>query len=128
MTEIITEKKLSPAQLKAIETLLTCGSVSEAASAANVTTNTIYRWMKDDAFLTALRAAEGVAIAGLSRALAGLGESATSVLRAALGEDQKMNTRLRAVEIVIGNLLRLRELVDLEERVATLEANNAKQP
>lgn len=127
MTENVTEKKLSPAQFKAIEMLLTCGSVSEAATAANVTTNTIYRWMKDDTFLTALRAAEGVAIAGLSRALAGLGESAAGVLKAALGEGEKMNTRLRAVEIVIGNLLRLRELVDLEERVAELEANNAKQ-
>lgn len=122
MSEIGTQKTLAPAQRKAIEALLTCGNVASAALAADVGRTTIYRWMKDDLFVAELRSAEQEAVAGLARALAGLGEGATDALRAAMKEDQKITVRLRASEIVIGNLLKLRELVELEERIRALEA------
>lgn len=125
MSENVTEKNLTPGQLKAIDALLTTGSPSEAATAAGVNRRTLYRWQKEPAFVAALREAEQDAVTGLSRALSGLGDSAAQALRDALSSHQKITVRLRASEIVIGNLLRIRELVDLEERIAALERDRA---
>jgi hypothetical protein len=124
MSENPTEKKvITPNQRKAIECLLTTGNTTAAAESAGVNRSTIYRWMSDDGFLDSLHEAEREAVAALSRALSGLGDMASSALRDALQPHQKIATRLRASEIVIGNLLRLRELVDIEARLTTLERN-----
>lgn len=124
MKDIATEKSLTPSQRKAIESLLTAGNVTAAAQTAGVNRGTIYRWMDDSFFVTALREAESEAVAGLSRSLAGLGESAAAALRDALDASQKVTIRLRASEIVIANLLRIRELVDIESRLQALEGAN----
>lgn len=117
-------KNLSPKQLKTIETLLTQGSVDAAATAAGVSRNSIYKWFKDETFVSELRQAEAEALTSLSRSLVGLGDKATEALRAAL-DDIKPSVRLRAAEIVLNNLLRLRELVDIEARLAALEESYA---
>ncbi|MCB9150196.1 MAG: hypothetical protein H6641_15680 [Caldilineaceae bacterium] len=128
MTDKSTEKKLSAAQRKSIETLMTTGNTAAAADAAGVNRSTVYKWQKEPHFIEAMRHAEADAVAGLSRTLAGLGELAAASLRDALASDQKISTRLRASEIVISNLLRLRELVDLESRLTALEEiTNAHQ-
>ena len=119
-------KKISPTQRKVIELLLTSSTVGEAAEAARVSRGSVYRWMKDDTFISELRTAEAEAVQGLSRALVGLGEKATKALADALDSD-KIAIRLRASEIVINNLLRLRELVDVEHRLAELEKLYAEQ-
>ncbi len=122
MTDNVTkEKGITSIKRKAVETLLTSGSITEAAEAAGVTRNTFYRWMADDMFLGALREAEAEAVVGLSRALAGLGDKAARALHDALEPHQKITVRLRAAEIVTANLLKLRELVALEARIAELE-------
>lgn len=126
MTEILTEKKLTPQQRKAIETLFTTGSVTAAALASGVTRTTLYKWKNDTAFTEAMQEAEAEAVAGLARSLAGLGESAAAALFDALQPGEKMSTRLRAAEIVTDRLLKLRELVTLEERIAALEAGNGQ--
>jgi hypothetical protein len=118
-----TGKTITPAQRVAIQTLLTTGSTLDAAAAAGVSRATLYRWQIDPVFILALREAESAATEGLARSLAGLGEAAAAALRDALSATQTISVRLRASEIVIGNLLKLRELVLLEERIATLESN-----
>jgi hypothetical protein len=80
---------LTPAQLKAVEALLTTSSLAEAA--------------------------------------AGLGDSAAGALRDALNDGEKIMVRIRAAEVVIGNLLKLREWVELEQRIAELEAHIVKR-
>lgn len=118
----MTEKKLlTPAQYKAIEALLTTGNVTQAADVAGVARNTLYRWMSETPFTVALRDAEGEAVAGLARRLAGMGNSAASVFFDAMQPNQKISVRLRAAEIVSDRLLKLRELVDFETRLAELE-------
>lgn len=124
MSENATQKKLTAPQHKAIEALLTAGNVTKAAEAANVTRKTLYRWLKDATFVAALTEAEAEALARLQRALLALGVSAIVALNDALQPHQKITTRLRASETVITNLLRLRELVDIERRLAALEGKN----
>jgi len=121
MTEDTTIKKITPAQQKCIEALLTSGSVTAAAEAANVNRGTIYRWKSDPVFMAALKEAEAEAVQGLSRALAGLGDMAAQALRDALAPSNKISVRLRAAEIVTDRLLKIRELVELEARIAALE-------
>jgi transposase-like protein len=117
----MTQKNLTAAQRKAIEALLTSGNITAAAAAAGVSRNALYKWQRDDTFIVALRDAESEAVAGLSRALAGLGDGAAAALRDALDNSQKITVRLRAAEIVATSLLRLRELVNLEQRLLELE-------
>ena len=122
MIDIATKKKLTPAQRKAIETLLTSGDTTQAALAAGVNRSTLYTWRALPHFQAALRDAEAEAVASLSRSLAGLSEAAAAALRDALAPSNKITVRLRAAEIVTDRLLKIRELVEIEARLAALEA------
>jgi hypothetical protein len=95
--------------------------VVQVCALAGVNRATLYKWQANEAFAAALREAEAEAVAALSRALAGLGDAAAAALRDALGPGQKITVRLRAAEIVTDRLLKIRELVSLEERLAALE-------
>jgi transposase-like protein len=124
MTEIATGKFITPAQRLAIEALLLSGDVTTAAAAGGVNRSTLYKWRELPHFQQALQAAEQEAIASLSRRLAGLSDAAAKALVDGLAPTEKITTRLRACEVVIGNLLRLRELVNLEARIEALEHRN----
>jgi len=128
MVENDTEKKLTPAQWRAVEALLVSGSVSVAATASGHSRKTIYRWLREPAFASALGQAEREALAQLSRDLAGMAGLAANVIRETLSSATATTaTRLRAAEMLIGNLVKLRELGDMESRLAALEeAHHAK--
>lgn len=112
---------LTARQRAAIEQLLLTGDVSAAATAAHVSRETLYRWMKKDAFTAALHDAEADKLDALQRALVSLGERAAQVLRGAMDGDAPVNAQVRAADIALGHLLKVRELVTLEERVRKLE-------
>jgi phage terminase small subunit len=114
---------LTPRQRRTIESLLTCADVTEAARQAKVSRDTVYRWLKQDAFRSALDQAVQESMAALSRNLVALGDKARKALADALDGDSptQAGTRVRAADIVLSRLLQLRELVSLEERVSRLE-------
>ena len=117
-----TPGELSPKQRKAVEALLTTGEVSAAAQAAGVSKDTLYRWLKQPAFLALVREAEARALDDLSRLLVRLGRTATATLARAMTEaGTPPATRVRAADAALGRLLQLRELATLEARVAELE-------
>lgn len=130
MSENSPDKKLSPRQIKAIEGLLTFRDMTAAADHAGVNPSTIYRWLREDeAFTQALKQAESVAISTLGRELITLGSKASKAVEAVL--DDKESTaaqKLRAAEIILNNILKLRELADFEERLSRVEEkiNNAQ--
>jgi hypothetical protein len=113
---------LSPKQRKAVEALLATGEVCAAARAARVSRDTLYRWLKQPAFLEAVREAEAAALDELSRSLVGLGRTAVETLAAAMtAKAAPWATRVRAADASLARLLQLRELATLEARVAELE-------
>ena len=122
MSEKVTPK-ITPKQRKAIESLMTNANVLDAAKAAGVSRQTIYRWMNTDlAFQQALCKAETEALTGLSRSLVTLGVKATQTLEQTLSDQgSSAGARVRAADIILGRLLQLRELVSLEERISRLE-------
>jgi hypothetical protein len=113
---------LSPKQRKALEGLLQTGEVAHSASVAGVTRDTIYRWMKQPAFASAVREAEADAIDEVSRVLIRLSRSAVGTLAQAMAErDAPIGPRIRAADITLNRLLQVRELAVLEDRLTALE-------
>jgi len=111
---------LTPVQRRAIRALLTTRTAAEAATTAGVSERTLYRWLQDANFRAALLAAEGELIDGATRRLLQLQDGAIDVLDGLLVA-QGDNVRLRAAQVVLDHLLRLRELRDIETRLQNLE-------
>jgi len=113
---------LSPKKQRAIEVLTTSGNVTEAARAANVSRKTLYRWLREPAFMEALEAVTQESLATLSRSLVRLGNLAAATLaRAMVDNTAATGAKVRAADIVLARLLQLRELVSIESRLARLE-------
>lgn len=120
-------QNLQPPQLRALTVLLETGDKSKAAKAAKVSRTTLYRWLHTDpAFGAALEDATRQALREFSQTLVRLAAKAAAALDDALGAEQEIGTRLRAADIVTGRLLAVRELIDLEERIAALETAHAQ--
>ena len=122
MSENRTHSVLSSRQRKAVEALLSTGEAAAAAREAGIARDTLYRWLKEPAFLTAVRQAEAAALDELSRLLVRLGRTAAATLAKAMSDPAvPWSTRVRAADASLGRLLQLRELATLEARVTELE-------
>ena len=119
---------LSTKQTKAIDCLLSAPNVTAACECANVPRRTIYNWLADDTFKTALDSAQRALISTAARRLAhGLERAVTTALNLAeASEDEAI--RLRAALAIPTMLRDLREHGDILERIAVLElaVNNGK--
>jgi hypothetical protein len=114
---------LKPSQQRAIAALLSTRNVAEAAEKAQVGERTLYRWMGEAPFKLALLEAEAGAIDAATRRLIGLQDSAIGVLEEVLNNPECFVwARLTAARSVLDYLLKLRELRNVEERLAALEA------
>ncbi len=92
--------ELSPKQRRAVEALLSTGEVAAAAREAGVNRVTLYRWLKQPAFLAAVRAAEAAALDELSRLLVRLGRTAAATLAKAMSDPAApYPTRARAAAL-----------------------------
>lgn len=119
MTE---NKSLTTKQRRLIAALLSESKNLDAAKKAGVSEATIYRWLEDPTFQAALRAAEGQAIDVATRQLVTLQDSAIETVKTIMTDTKTpAGVRLRAARTIIDSLLRLRELRNMEERLAQLE-------
>lgn len=115
-------KTLTTKQSRAIACLLTSANIQEAAAAAGVGERTLHTWLKEPAFQTALANEESRVIDAAARQLVQLSETAVGTLREILEDPSTPKSlRLRAAGQVLDNLLQLRQLVSLEDRVRKLE-------
>ncbi len=122
MSEDRTPAALSPKQRRAVEALLATGEAAAAAREAGVARDTLYRWLKQPAFLAEVRKAEAAALDELSRLLVRLGRTAAATLAKAMSDPAApYPTRVRAADAALSRLLQLRELAQLEARVQALE-------
>jgi hypothetical protein len=116
------EAALSPKQRKTLRSLLENGDVKAAAAAANVSRTTVYSWLADPVFAKLLHEAEAEALQEISRQLALTGAAAVRTITA-LMEDSGAppSIRLRAADMILSHLLRLKEMSDIEARLSDLE-------
>lgn len=102
--------------------LLVAPSITAAAKMAGVSRRALGQWLQDAQFRAVLRSATAEALNTTTRRLTSLSGSAVDVLDAAMGDDVKIETRVRAADITLGKLLQLGELHDVVQRVQALEA------
>lgn len=116
-------KERTPAQRRLLAALLVSRNVREACKAAGIAERTAYSWLADSQFAAALAALEGQAIDEAARRLVQLTGSALDVLEAVLSDEAApRSVRVRAAVAVLDELLKLRELRNVEARLAALEA------
>jgi transposase-like protein len=129
MPQNLTHQGLTPKQRKAVAALLSTGEVKAAAVEAGVSRETLHRWLKQPAFLAAVRSAEADALDELSRLLVRLGRTSVATLAKAMGDaGTPPATKVRAADAALGRLLQLRELAQLEARVQALEQAAGVEP
>lgn len=124
MTASVTNNgNLSTEQRRAIVALLDTADVAAAAEAANRTERTVYRWLaEDEYFQAALAEREGQAIDEATRRLVTLASKAIDTLEEILDSDTASDQARRlAAQSVLDNLMKLRELRNVEQRLARLE-------
>lgn len=110
---------------RAVVALLECRTFSEAAKQADIGRATLRRWLaEDDEFRRMVLDAEGRAIDASARKLIRLSDRAVDSIEAVLYKPTAdgASIRLRAAGVVLDQLMRLRELRNVESRLAALEA------
>lgn len=114
---------LTPAQLRAITSLLTERNTRDAAKAARVGERTLYKWLKDDTFRAELTRQEGAAVDEVTRGLLSIQRAALTELSDLIGGlgGVPAATRLQAVKIALEYFTRYREMNTYEQRLQRLE-------
>ena len=119
----MTTTQLSPKQKRAIAALIETGDTSKAADEASVSRQSIYNWLKEPAFVEALRTAEAESIRSISRRLVAVGDKAVSVIAEMMNDPKaSASVRLRAADSILARLLQLREQAEIETRLQEIEA------
>ena len=108
-------------QQRAVQALLQSKSVAQAAQTAGVSERTLYRWLGEADFRAALRQAELEALQAFSGGLVSLSQSTMQALKDGLSPAEPITVRLRAAGLVLDAILKVRELVTVEERLTALE-------
>ena len=117
-------QKITRNQRKAIAALLEYPTIEQAAGAIGVNPRTVFRWLDDTDFRLALGQAEGASLDRITRRLLVLGDQAVNVLEDIMSNPTQKgcsNRRLAATTI-LDQLLKLRELRNIEGRLSDLEA------
>ena len=94
-----------------------------ACESVGIPPRTLQNWLAEPDFVAQLRKAEGDAIDESVRRLISVSAAADSVIVTIMSNrDNPPGVRLRAAGMVKESLVRLRELRNIEERLAALEA------
>jgi hypothetical protein len=114
--------ELTTKQRAGLAALLAGATYTDAAKAAAVHPNRLTAWMKEPAFVAALRQAEGEKLQGVTRSLLALANKAAGAIESVLDDSEALDSsRIRAADVVLGRLLQIKELAELEERIRKLE-------
>lgn len=110
-------------QLKALHALLEQTTVRRASVACQCSERQLFRYLEQPGFKAELRRLEGQVLDDSVRRLTVLSSQAVDALEEVMScpSQEGAGIRLRAAGAILDNVLRLRELLDLEERVSKLE-------
>lgn len=119
-------EKLTRRMEAAIAALLTQPTLATAAAACGVGEATLFRWLQRPEFRSAYQAARREALAGAIGVLpAAAGDAVATLLRnLTCGQP---GVEVRAASVILETAGKWHELVDLEQRLAMLEAQQRPQ-
>lgn len=116
-------RTLTPRQLAAVAALVSTPTAEGAALAAGVARSTLYSWLEQPEFVAAVDAAHaGVLEVAQRRLSAALKLATDAIMRILEDETQPAHVQLRAAELVIDSILKLRQANDFERRLSELES------
>ena len=115
-------EQLTTKQNKTIEALLLTNTIDRAAKRANVSEASIYRWMKQESFQTALRAVRRDILAHTTTRLQQTSVRALDTLENVM-DDQKASSasRVSASRLAMEMMYRGAAIDDIIERLKTVE-------
>lgn len=116
------------AQEALVEALLIHGDQSKAAVACGLTRRTVQRWLSLPEFRTMYAEARRTVLVHAVGALQARTNQAVSVLVSLMTSAESEAVRLQAAGKVLEMAVKTHELLDLEDRVAALEAANQEDP
>ena len=109
-------------QTKAIVSLLSCRTVSEAASQAGVNESTVWRWMREESFKDALQEAKQRIVTQAIIQLQQATGEAVGTLRGIMADGEApASARVTAAKAVLDMAVKAIKMEDLEARLMTLE-------
>lgn len=115
-------KQLEQKQEKAISALLQAQSIREAAKESGIAEATLHRWLKEESFKEAYRAAKREVV---QHALCKLQRSAGKAVKVLIdiAEDEKTpaSARVSAAKVILETSLKAVEYEDLEKRISEIE-------
>jgi len=112
---------LTAKQAKAIEHLLTCASLGEAAEAAGVAESTLRRWRKEPEFSQAFTDARSLLLDATLTKLQQRCSDAIETLSDVMTPGNPAPARVSAARSVLEMCLRVREASETDERLRTIE-------
>lgn len=121
MTEENTENVITVKQQKAITALLSERTTREAAKKAGVNEKTLYAWLNDPAFRSALRDAEKTILHEVTRRLSAGARLALDTLEKLIQSARHESTKLRAAVAWVDLFLKFKDMSDIEDRLTALE-------
>lgn len=114
--------QLTRRQRNAIGALLTSRTIQEAAEVTGAGEKTIRRWLDDRDFVAAVEAARAEALKVVLQRLSTLAVTAVETLEAVmLSGAAPHSAKVRAANATLANMLKVREITAIEERIARLE-------
>lgn len=116
-----TDKVINLKRSKAIAALITERTARDAAKTAGVSEKTLYQYMQEDNFRTALRAAESQLVDSAVRRLAVGQSAALDTLETLMQKAKHESTRASAAVSWLNLFLRFSEARDIEQRLSELE-------
>lgn len=117
-----TDQELSLNEQRALEALLSTGTVEEAAKQANLSDRTLYRYLSKAEFNQALQEQHDAILSNITTALLNLCTKALVVLGIVLDDETASPaTRTRAALGVLERAQRMAELNELSQRLVLLE-------
>ncbi len=118
----MSQNELTPRQKRFAAELVAAKSLRDACEQAGVSEATAKRWLKQSAMRALVRELSHQMLEELTRRLRQLGGQAAETLEQAMRSgDASWSARIRAADSVLGHLLKVSELLELEERVSWLE-------
>ncbi|MFE7237910.1 helix-turn-helix domain-containing protein [Streptomyces sp. NPDC057580] len=108
----------------AVAALAAGESLTAVAAKAGVSRRTIQRWQTDPAFATEVRDVRAQVLDDTAGRLAAAAADAVATLATLVADpEQPGHVRVKASDVLLRALLPVREHVDLEQRLAAIEAD-----